>query len=88
MQLFILRKGARLEGVRKARCVPRGCGRGTRYSVSPRQTGTAQVPLCDCGVHTHERGDADYMGGPFVGVFVAALDDATPEELSAARCDT
>ncbi len=34
-----------------------------------------------CGVLTHARGDADYMGGPFVCVFVATLDDASPEEL-------
>jgi hypothetical protein len=34
-----------------------------------------------CGVHTHARGDADYMGGAFVQVFVATLDDASPEEL-------
>src|SRR4051812_16898326 len=24
-----------------------------------------------CGVHVYETGDADYMGGPFVGIFVA-----------------
>ena len=36
-----------------------------------------------CGVHTHERGNADYMGGEFVGVFLASLDDATPQELAA-----
>jgi hypothetical protein len=34
-----------------------------------------------CGVLTHARGDADYMGGPFVCVFVTTLDDASPEEL-------
>ena len=34
-----------------------------------------------CGVRTHARGDADYMGGPFVGVFLATLDDASPQEL-------
>lgn len=37
-----------------------------------------------CGVHTHSEGNADYMGGPFVQVFVATLDDATPEELASA----
>ena len=35
-----------------------------------------------CGVRTHELGDADYMGGPFVGVFVATLDAVTPEEFA------
>ena len=34
-----------------------------------------------CGVLTHARGDAEYMGGPFVCVFVTTLDDASPEEL-------
>jgi hypothetical protein len=37
-----------------------------------------------CGVRTHGTGDADYMGGPFVAVFVNTLDDATAEELAAA----
>lgn len=34
-----------------------------------------------CGVRTHARGDADYMGGPFVCVFVSTLDDVSPDEL-------
>ena len=37
-----------------------------------------------CGVRTHGTGDADYMGGPFVSVFVSTLDDATDAELAAA----
>ena len=36
-----------------------------------------------CSVYTHETGHADYMGGDFVGVFVASLDDAEPAELIA-----
>ena len=47
-----------------------------------------QAPLkffcARCGVRTHELGSADYMGGDFVGVFVATLDNAQPEELIAA----
>ncbi len=34
-----------------------------------------------CGVLTHARGNADYMGGPFVSVFVNTLDDASSDEL-------
>jgi hypothetical protein len=37
-----------------------------------------------CGIRTHELGSADYMGGDFVGVFLATLDNAGPEELMAA----
>ena len=35
-----------------------------------------------CAVRTHSTGDADYSDGPFVGVFVSTLDDATPEEFA------
>jgi hypothetical protein len=34
-----------------------------------------------CGVLTHGRVDADYMGGAFVCIFVTTLDDVSPEEL-------
>jgi hypothetical protein len=48
--------------------------------------GNPQAPLkffCrKCGIHTHERGDSDYMGGEFVGIFVATLDDVDPNELA------
>jgi hypothetical protein len=37
-----------------------------------------------CAVRTHSTGDADFMGGPFVGIFVSTLDDATPEEFAEA----
>lgn len=47
-----------------------------------------QAPLkyhCpECGVRTHELGSADYMGGDFVAIFLAALDDVEPAELIAA----
>ncbi len=36
------------------------------------------------GTLAHGSGDADYMGGPFVSVFVSSIDDATPDELDAA----
>jgi len=56
-----------------------GSAPGIAYHKHP------QAPLkyhCGvCGVHTHATGDADYMGGAFVQVFVATLDDATPDEL-------
>jgi hypothetical protein len=35
-----------------------------------------------CGVVTHADGEADYMGGAYVIVFVATLDDATQEDLA------
>jgi hypothetical protein len=37
-----------------------------------------------CGVYTHETGNADHMGGDFVGIFLASLDDAEDAELTAA----
>jgi hypothetical protein len=46
-----------------------------------------QAPLkhfcATCAVYTHETGSADYMGGDFVAVFLASLDDAEPSELAA-----
>jgi hypothetical protein len=60
------------------RVVP-GSEEGVPYHKNP------EVPIkyhCkNCGIHTHGRGNADYAGGPFVQVFVATLDDASPEEL-------
>lgn len=35
-----------------------------------------------CGVYVYGSGDADYMGGPFVAVFIGTLDDVSPEELA------
>lgn len=37
-----------------------------------------------CGVYTHETGSADYMGGDFVGIFLASLDNAEDSELASA----
>ena len=37
-----------------------------------------------CGIRTHEFGSADYMGGDYVGVFIATLDDVDPQELAGA----
>lgn len=48
----------------------------------------AQAPTkyfcADCGVWTYETGNVDYMGGDFVGIFLASLDDADPQDLIAA----
>lgn len=35
-----------------------------------------------CGVYTHATGNADYMGGEFVAVFLSSLDDAQEAELA------
>lgn len=34
-----------------------------------------------CGVYTHETGNAEWMDGPFAGVFLGSLDDASIDEL-------
>jgi hypothetical protein len=48
----------------------------------------AQAPVkftCStCGVRTHATGDAPWMGGPYVSVFVNTLDDLNSDELAAA----
>jgi hypothetical protein len=37
-----------------------------------------------CGIHAFSRGDIPEIGGAFVSIQLASLDDATPEELIAA----
>ncbi len=37
-----------------------------------------------CGVRTHSQGYVEQIGGAFVSIQIASLDDATPEELIAA----
>ncbi len=46
------------------------------------QNPTTQRYFCKtCGVHMYEIGDAEWMGGKFVGIFLSALDDASIDEL-------
>lgn len=43
---------------------------------------TAQRFFCKtCGIYLYEIGDAEWMGGPFVGIFLNSLDDASIDEL-------
>lgn len=37
-----------------------------------------------CGIHTHGHGNIEAMGGPYVSVALAALDDLTVDDLVAA----
>jgi hypothetical protein len=59
-----------------------GSEHATTYRKHP------QAPLkhfCrSCGVYTHETGSADYLGGDFIGIFLATLDDAEDSELAGA----
>jgi hypothetical protein len=48
-------------------------------------TGSARHHFCrTCGVQVFTRGDIPEIGGAFISVRVATLDDMTPEELAAA----
>ena len=62
--------------------ITRGAETAVAYRKHPQAPEKFHCPTC--AVRTHGTGDADYMGGPFVSIFVATLDDATPEELAAA----
>lgn len=58
-----------------------GAGLG-RYRFG---SGTIEHCFCrNCGTTTFSRADFEVMGGPFVCVNLACLDDATPAELAAA----
>jgi hypothetical protein len=60
--------------------------RGADHSKAYRKHPQAPIKhFCPtCGVYTHETGSADYMGGEFVGIFLASLDDAKDAELAGA----
>ena len=48
-------------------------------------THSVQHRFCrTCGIHTHTEGDIPEIGGAYVGVRLATLDDADPAELAAA----
>lgn len=48
-------------------------------------TSSVHPPFCKrCGVRTFGRGYVEEIGGEFMSISVATLDDATPEELIAA----
>ena len=57
-----------------------GSERGVAYHQHPQAP--VKYHCAACGIHTHAEGNADYMGGPFVQVFVATLDDLAAEELA------
>jgi len=59
-------------------------GEGALTNYHKHEQAPVKYHCARCGVRTHGRGDADYTDGPFVAVFIATLDDATPEELAAA----
>jgi len=82
MQLHVLPQGPSVGNLCQARSLStrsRFAGGGVAYHKHPAAPVKYHCPTC--GVRTHAKGDADYMGGPFVCVFVATLDDASAEEL-------
>ena len=82
MQLLLLSEGARMGGngqTRRAFRLMPGSQEGVAYHQHPEAP--TKYHCGHCGIHTHARGDAPYMDGPFVQVFVATLDDASAEEL-------
>jgi hypothetical protein len=56
---------------------------GADHATSYRKHPQAPVKhFCStCGIYTHETGNADYMGGDFVGIFLASLDDVEDSDL-------
>ena len=55
----------------------------TRYPADPARPNASYFCRI-CGIRTHGAGDIPELGGPYVGVQIPALDDATPEEIIAA----
>lgn len=65
----------------EAFCITAGESRAVGYHKHDQAPEKFHCPTC--GVHVFGRGDADYMGGPFVSICLGTLDDATAEELAA-----
>ena len=63
-------------------------GREKAKGYHKRPDATLKYFCEDCGMRTHELGSSDYMGGDFVGIFLATLDDVEPEELIRRQCAT
>ena len=81
MQLLDLFQEARVERLGEARCVPASV-RQRRSRRLPVRTRQGHHRFCKyCGVTVFGEGDVKELGGAFVSISVAAIDDLSPEEL-------
>jgi hypothetical protein len=89
MQLFKLRQGAFVAGVRESRSLSarrgRGLSGGLQWTPPGRAAPNFQYHFCkNCGIRTPSRGEAEALGGAFHAIQVTLLDDVDADELAGA----
>ena len=80
MQLLDLFQEARVERLGEARCVPASV-RQRRSRRLPVRAREGHHRFCKYCVTVFDEGDVKELGGAFVSISVAAIDDLSPEEL-------